>query len=145
MLVKNDPFMAEFDRLANHVFGAAESAGMPLDVTRRGEELVVRIDIPGVPRDSIGLHFERHILTITAERHAAYGEGETVLAQERFDGTMTRRLRVPEWVDGERVSAQYADGVLTIVLPVAEQARPRKISITSAESDPAQLGVGPAA
>ena len=121
MLVGADPFLAEFDRLAHQVFGTGEGAGMPVDVTRRGEELVAHFDIPGVASDAISLSLENHVLTVTAERHAAYGEGETVLVQERFDGAMTRRLRVPEWVDGERVAAEYADGVLTVVLPVAEQ------------------------
>ncbi len=129
MLKTNDPFLAEFDRLAHQAFGRAESAGMPMDVTRRGDELVVRLDVPGVDRDHIGLSLENHVLTITAERHAEQAEGEAVLVQERFDGTMTRRLRVPEWVDGERVTADYQDGVLTVVLPVAEQARPRRIEI----------------
>jgi len=129
MLVGADPFLAEFDRLAHQVFGTGEGAGMPVDVTRRGEELVVRFDIPGVTSDAIALSLENHVLTVTAERHASYGENEKVLVQERFDGAMTRRLRVPEWVDGERVCAEYADGVLTVVLPVAEQAKPRRIEI----------------
>ena len=124
-----DPFLAEFDRLAQRVFGAADGAGMPVDVIRRGEELIVRFDVPGVRSDDIGLSLENHVLTVTATRHAEYGENEKVLVQERFDGTMTRRLRVPEWVDAERVDAQYADGVLTVVLPVAEQAKPRRIEI----------------
>lgn len=129
MLVSADPFLAEFDRLAQQVFGTADSVGMPMDVFRRGEELVVRLDVPGVTRDAIALNLENHVLTVSAERHAHYEEGEKVLVQERFDGTMTRRLRVPEWVDGERVTADYADGVLTVALPVAEQAKPRRIEI----------------
>jgi HSP20 family protein len=132
MLVGADPFLAEFDRLAHQVFGAglaADGAGMPVDVTRRGEELVARFDIPGVSSEAITLSLENHVLTVSAQRHAEYGEGEKVLVQERFDGAMTRRLRVPEWVDAERVSADYADGVLTVVLPVAEQAKPRRIEI----------------
>jgi HSP20 family protein len=135
MLVGADPFLAEFDRLAHQVFGTGDGAGMPVDVTRRGEELVVRFDIPGVATDAISLSLENHVLTVTAERHAQYGEGEKVLVQERFDGAMTRRLRVPEWVDSERVGAQYADGVLTVTLPVAEQAKPRRIEI---KATPAQ-------
>jgi HSP20 family protein len=132
MLVGADPFLAEFDRIAHQVFGTGEGAGMPVDVTRRGEELVVRFDIPGVTSEAISLSLENHVLTVTAERHAEYGEGEKVLVQERFDGAMTRRLRVPEWVDAERVAAEYLDGVLTIVLPVAEQAKPRRIEIKPA-------------
>ena len=129
MRTSADPFLAEFDRLAQQVFGTAEAAGMPVDVTRRGDDLVVRFDVPGVRGEDITLSLENHVLTVTATRHAQYGEGEKVLVQERFDGTMTRRLRVPEWVDGERVAAEHGDGVLTVVLPVAEQAKPRTIEI----------------
>jgi HSP20 family protein len=129
-----DPFLAEFDRLAQQVFGTAEGAGMPVDVTRRGDELVVRFDVPGVRGDAISLSLENHVLSVTATRHAEYGEDEKVLVQERFDGTMTRRIRVPEWVDAERVAAEHADGVLTVVLPVAEQAKPRKIEIRTTSS-----------
>jgi len=129
MLVGADPFLAEFDRLAHQVFGTADAAGMPVDVTRRGEELVVRFDVPGVSSEAISLSLENHVLTVTAERHAEYADGEKVLVQERFDGAMTRRLRVPEWVDAGRVTADYADGVLTVALPVAEQAKPRRIDI----------------
>lgn len=132
MRVSADPFLAEFDRLAQQVFGTAEGAGMPVDVTRRGEELVVRFDVPGVSGDAIGLSLENHVLTVTATRHADYGDDEKILVQERFDGTMTRRIRVPEWVDVERVTAEHADGVLTVALPVAEQAKPRRIEIRPA-------------
>jgi len=129
MLVSADPFVAEFDRLAQQVFGTADGAGMPVDVVRRRDALLIRFDVPGVDRDSIGLTLESQVLTVTAERHARYGDEEKVLVQERFDGTMTRRLRVPDWVDGERVTADCEDGVLTVVLPVAERARPRRIEI----------------
>jgi HSP20 family protein len=143
MLVGADPFLKEFDRLAHQVFGAVDGAGMPVDVTRKGEELVVRFDIPGVPSDAISLSLENHVLTVTAERHADYAEGEKILVQERFDGAMTRRLRVPEWVDAERVGAQYADGVLTVTLPVAEQAKPRRIHIkaTAGQADQTAINV----
>jgi len=138
MMRTADLFLAEFDRLAQQVFGTAEGAGMPVDVTRRGDEMVIRFDVPGVRGDDISLSLENHVLTVTATRHASYGDEEKVLVQERFDGTMTRRIRVPEWVDGERVSAEHADGVLTVVLPVAEQAKPRRIEIRTA---PAQQSI----
>jgi HSP20 family protein len=131
MLVKTDPFLAEFDRLSQQVFGGSKAAGMPMDVTRQGDMLTVRLDVPGVARESLGIDLDKHILTITAERHASYDD-QAVVVQERFDGTMTRRLRVPEWVDVDRVSADYTDGVLTITLPIAEQAKPRRISVTTA-------------
>lgn len=139
MLVTADPFVAEFDRLAQQVFGA-DSIGMPLDVVRQGDCLIVRMDVPGVDSDSIGLTLENHVLTVTAERHARYGDDQKVLVQERFDGAMRRRLRVPEWVDGERVSADCAHGVLTITLPVAEQAKPRRIEIRPTATAQTALG-----
>jgi len=148
MLVSADPFVAEFDRLAQQVFGTGDGAGMPVDVVRRRDALLIRFDVPGVDRDSIGLTLESQVLTVTAERHARYGDEEKVLVQERFDGTMTRRLRVPDWVDGERVAADCEAGVLTVVLPVAERAKPRRIEIrpggaadqTSIEASSAEHG-----
>jgi len=131
MLVTKDPFLAEFDRLTHQVFGGSDGVGMPMDVIRRGDELVVRIDIPGVPREAISLDLDQQVLTVSAERHAGYDQETPVLVQERFDGTISRRLRIPEWVDGERVSAEYADGVLSVTLPMAEQARPRRITIAA--------------
>lgn len=129
LLDRFDPFLAEFDRISQRALGTTEGAGMPMDVIRRGDELLVRFDLPGVPSDKIALTVENHLLTITAERHAGYGDNEQVLVQERFDGTMTRRLRVPDWVDGEHVEAEFADGVLSVRLPLAEQAKPRRIEV----------------
>jgi HSP20 family protein len=133
LLDRFDPFLAEFDRITQRALGS-EGAGMPLDVIRRGEELIVRFDLPGVPADKISITVENHTLTVTAERHAGYGESDQVLVQERFDGTMTRRLRVPDWVDGDKVEADYADGVLSVRLPLAEQARPRRIEVRTGAS-----------
>jgi HSP20 family protein len=132
LLERFDPFLAEFDRLTQRTFGTAGGVGLPMDVIRRGEELVVRVDLPGVPSDKIDLTVENHILTISAERRAAYGEGDNVLTQERFDGVISRRLRVPEWVDTDSVSADYTDGVLTVTLPLAEKAKPRRIEVSAA-------------
>jgi HSP20 family protein len=131
LLERFDPFLAEFDRLTQRTFGTAGGVGLPMDVIRRGEELVVRVDLPGVPSDKIDLTVENHILTISAERRAAYGEGDNVLTQERFDGVISRRLRVPEWVDTDSVSADYTDGVLTVTLPLAEKAKPRRIEVSA--------------
>ena len=134
LLDRFDPFLAEFDRITQRALGTTEGAGMPLDVLRRKDELVVRFDLPGVPADKIGLTVENHTLTVTAERHAGYGDTEQVLVQERFDGTMTRRLRIPDWVDGEAVEADYHDGVLSVRLPLAEKAKPRRIEVRSGTS-----------
>jgi HSP20 family protein len=134
LLDRFDPFLAEFDRvtqraLGTSALGGTDAAGMPMDVIRRGDELLVRFDLPGVPADKISVTVENHTLTVTAERNASFADNEQVLVQERFDGTMTRRLRVPDWVDGDNVEADYHDGVLAVRLPLAEQAKPRKIEI----------------
>jgi len=144
LLDRFDPFLAEFDRLTTRALGTPDAAGMPMDVVRQGDELIVRFDLPGVTSDKIALTVENHTLTVSAERHAPYGEPRSdavqVLVQERFDGTMTRRLRVPDWVDGERVSADYVDGVLCVRLPLAEQAKPRRIEIRSSTGEQTQIG-----
>ncbi|HMC68301.1 MAG TPA: Hsp20/alpha crystallin family protein, partial [Mycobacteriales bacterium] len=70
-------------------------------------------------------------LTVAVERHSNYAEGEQVLLQERFDGSMTRRLRIPDWADADNVTADYVDGVLTLTLKLAEKARPRRVEIRS--------------
>jgi HSP20 family protein len=129
LLDRHDPFLADFDQLAQRVFGRAETSGMPMDVTRRGEELVLRVDLPGVEADKVSLTVENQTLTISAERRNGYGDEEQLLLQERFEGSLTRRIRLPEFVDTERVTAEHVDGVLTITLPVAEQARPRQIQV----------------
>ena len=129
LLDRFDPFLAEFDRVTQRALGGADAAGMPLDVIRRGDDLLVRFDLPGVAADKIGLTVENHTLTLTAERHAGYAEQDQVLLQERFDGTMTRRLRIPDWVDGDNAEADYTDGVLTVRLPLAEKAKPRRVEV----------------
>src|SRR6058998_403845 len=101
LLERFDPFIAEFDRLTQRTFGTADGVGLPMDVIHRDYALVVRADLPGVAADSINVTLENRLLTITAERRAAYGEGDNVLLQERFDGEISRRLRVPEWVDAD--------------------------------------------
>lgn len=128
LLERFDPFLAEFDRLTNRAFGA-DGGALPMDVVRRGEELVVRVDLPGVPAEKIGLTVENQTLTIAVERHSTYGDGEQVLLQERFDGSMTRRLRIPDWADADNVTADYTDGVLSLTLKVAEKARARRIEV----------------
>ena len=134
LLERIDPVLAEFDRITQRAFGSPDGAGLPMDIVRRGEELVVRVDLPGVPSDKIDLTVENHVLTISAERRASYGENDQVLAQERFDGVITRRLRVPEWVDAEAVTADYTDGVLTVTLPLAEKAKPRRIEVSTTQA-----------
>jgi HSP20 family protein len=129
LLERFDPFIAEFDRLTQRTFGTADGVGLPMDVVHRDDALVVRVDLPGVSSDAISVTLENRLLTITAERRSSYGEGDQVLIQERFDGEISRRIRVPEWVDADAVAADYTDGVLTVQLPLAERAKARRIAV----------------
>jgi HSP20 family protein len=132
MLMRTDPFR-DLDRLTQQVFGtAARPAAMPIDAYRRGEEFVVELDLPGVQPDSIDLTVEKNVLTVHAERRRDETEGVELLVGERPHGTFSRQLFLGDTLDTERIQAHYDAGVLTLRIPVAEQAKPRKISITAA-------------
>jgi HSP20 family protein len=129
LLERFDPFLAEFDRLAQRTLGTADGVGLPMDIVRSGDDLVVRMDLPGVKPEEVKITLENRTLTIGAQRRTTWSEGDQVLVQERFDGEISRRVRVPEWVDAEAVAADYVDGVLTVRLPLAERAKPRVIAV----------------
>lgn len=129
MLMRTDPFR-DFNRLTQRLLGeAAEPMTMPMDAYRDGDTYVVHFDLPGVRADSIDLQMEHNVLTVKAERDDATKDREVVMA-ERPTGSFSRQLFLGESLDGDNISADYADGVLTLRVPVAEQAKPRKISVT---------------
>jgi HSP20 family protein len=130
MLMMSDPFR-QLDRLTQQVLGtAAHPAAMPLDAWREGNEFVVAVDLPGVEVESIDVNVERNVMTIRAERKDTVGEGVELIASERPRGVFSRQLILGEALDTEHVKAGYDGGVLTVRIPVAEKAQPRKIEIT---------------
>jgi HSP20 family protein len=130
MLMRTDPFR-ELDRLAQQVLGTtARPAVMPMDAWRDGDAFVVEFDLPGVSADSVELDVERNVLTVKAERPAPKGDTEMVAA-ERPRGIFSRQLFLGDSLDVERVQASYDAGVLTLRIPVAERAKPRKITIAA--------------
>lgn len=134
MLMRTDPFR-ELDRFTQQVFGtAARPAVMPMDAWRAGDEFVVEFDLPGVEPDSVSLDVERNVLTVQAERPARNGQQEMVAA-ERPRGVFSRQLILGDNLDTDNVAASYDTGVLTLRIPVAERAKPRKITITSKGED----------
>ena len=142
MLMRTDPFR-ELDRLTQQVFGnpgtLARPSAMLMDAWQDGHEFIVEFDLPGVSPDSIDLDVERNVLTVKAERKAVNGERE-FLAAERPRGLFSRQLILGETLDTEHVQASYQDGVLTLRIPVAEKAKPRKIHITGgSETEQRQL------
>ncbi len=136
MLMRTDPFR-ELDRLTQQLFGVngtpSRPAAMPMDAYRSGNDYVVQFDLPGVAPDSIDLDVERNVLTVKAERHADYGEDAEVQVAERPRGVFSRQLFLGETLDPEHIKASYDAGVLTLRVPVAEQAKPRKIAISGGE------------
>ena len=132
-----DPFR-ELDRLTQQVFGGsgtlARPAVMPMDAWRDGDTFHVEFDLPGVNPDSIDLDVERNVVTVKAERRPRASDAE-LIAAERPRGVFSRQLMLGDNLDTEHISASYDAGVLTLQIPVAEQAKPRKIAITSKGAD----------
>jgi HSP20 family protein len=139
MLVRTDPFR-DFDRIAQQFSGtSARPAAMPMDAWRDGEQIVVEFDLPGVDPDSVDLDVERNVLTVRAERRPSTGEDTEMIAAERPRGVFSRQLILGDTLDTERVQASYTAGVLTLRIPVAEKAKPRKITVTNADTVRSQL------
>ncbi len=136
MLMRFDPFR-DVDRLMDQLSGQAARAtrSFPMDAFRRGDRFVVDLDLPGIDPEALDLTVDRNVLTIRAEREAAREPGDEVLVTERPQGTFTRQLLLGDTLDPERLEARYEHGVLTITIPVAEQAKPRRIEVSSPASD----------
>jgi HSP20 family protein len=130
MLMRTDQFR-ELDRLAQQVFGTmARPTVMPMDAWRDGEHFVVEFDLPGVDPSSIDLDVERNVLTVKAERNELPESTESIAA-ERPRGVFSRQLFLGETLDTDKIEAAYVDGVLRLTVPVAEEAKPRKIRIAA--------------
>lgn len=143
MLMRTDPFR-EFDRLAQQVLGGqgtwSRPTPMPMDAYREGEVFVVAFDLPGVAADAIELDVERNVLTVKAERRpVAVGEHVEMQVAERPLGVFSRQLFLGDTLDSEHIDASYELGVLTLRIPIAEKAKPRKIEITARDEQPKQI------
>jgi len=140
MLMRTDPFR-DLDRLTQQVFGGPSTNGtlarpsvMPMDAWRDGDTFHVEFDLPGVELDSIDLDVERNVVTVRAERPPRASDAELVAA-ERPRGVFSRQLVLGENLDTEHITASYDSGVLSLRIPVAEQAKPRKIAVTGSGED----------
>jgi HSP20 family protein len=140
MLMRTDPFR-EFDRLADLLGPNHRLTATPIDAFRKGDTFLVQFDLPGVRADSIDLTVERNVLTVRAERVRPEHDGVEMLLAERPHGTFTRQLFLGETLDTERLEAEYVDGVLTVRLPVAESAKPRKVAINAQNGAQASISV----
>ena len=139
MLMRTDPFR-ELDRMAQELMGTrARPAAVPIDAYRRGDEFVVQLDMPGVRPDDIDLTVERNVLTVHAERERDTGDDVELLIAERPHGSFSRQLFLGETLDADRLAADYRDGVLTLRLPVREQAKPRRVEVKTGDSQPRSI------
>jgi HSP20 family protein len=128
------------DRLLGQVFTADRaSAVMPMDLYRVGDHYVLNVDLPGVDPGSIDVNVEDQILTIRAQRTAHTEEGVQWLARERATGTYARQIAVGRGLALDSIEATYTDGVLTLSIPVAEEAKPRRIEVRHGEPASTQI------
>lgn len=138
LLRTTDPFR-DFDRLTQQLLGTTNRpAVMPMDAWREGDRFVIEFDLPGVSPESIDLDVERNVLTVRAERVAANGDWQ-MLASERTRGAFSRQLVLGDNLDLDRIEASYDAGVLRLLVPVAERAKPRKIEVGTGSREPAAL------
>lgn len=133
MLIRTDPFR-DLDRLTQQVFGTvARPVAMPMDAFRKGDAFYIKLDLPGISLDAIELTVEQNVLTVHATRPGIEGDVELLVA-ERQAGTFTRQVFLADTLDAERIDADYTAGVLTLMIPVHEAAKPRKLPITSQDT-----------
>jgi HSP20 family protein len=145
-MLRFDPFR-DMDRLTEQLLGVPAGTAraprfMPMDLYRSGDHYVLHADLPGVDPGSVDLNVDGGVLTIRAQRTSRSEEGVQWISSERFTGTFQRQLSLGEGIDEGKISATYENGVLTVSIPVAEKAKPRRIEIASpvqAESEPKQI------
>ena len=133
MLMRTDPFR-ELDRLTQQLVGSpgtwSRPSPMPMDAYREGDDYVIALDLPGVSTDAIDIDVERNMLTIKAERRPiARADDVQMELSERPLGVFSRQLMLADTLDTEHITADYEAGVLTLRIPIAERAKPRKITI----------------
>ena len=124
-----DPFR-DLDRMLAGTLRTPASAAMPMDLYRSGDHFVAQVDLPGVDASTIDVDVEDRTLTIRAERREQAEDDVQWLSHERPTGTFARQLTLGYGVAPDRIAADYSDGVLTLTIPVAEKAKPRKISVS---------------
>lgn len=133
VLFQNDPFR-EMDAVLGRLAGrgrAAGAASMAMDAYRRGDRIWVHLDLPGVSADSIDVDLERNVLTVSASRGWPSEQDDQTIVSERFQGSYTRQVHLGDSLDAEGIEATYVDGVLTLCIPIAAQAQPRKIAVST--------------
>ncbi|RIV37372.1 Hsp20/alpha crystallin family protein [Micromonospora radicis] len=131
MLMRTDPFR-EIDRLAEQFFGTtSRPAVMHMDAYRDGDYFYAAFDLPGVDPESIDCTVQRNVLTVRAERRRPAGDKVELVAAERPMGVFSRQLFLGDTLDTDKLEAGYDNGVLTLRIPVAERAKPRRVTVSA--------------
>ena len=148
MLMRSEPF-TEVNRIAQQLFGVPQPGtwsrptAMPVDSYRNGDEFVIAFDLPGVDKDAIDIDVERNVLTVRAERRPInLGEQAVVQLSERPLGVFSRQLFLGDALDTDHIDATYDNGVLVLRVPIAEKAKPRKISVAGREQSAQKVITG---
>lgn len=145
-IVRTDPFR-DVDRLFQQLLGSQNGGravgvplAMPMDAYRKDDSFLIRLDLPGVAPESIDLTVEENVLTVKADRTPPpTSEGIEPVVSERPYGTFTRQVFLGTNLDTEHIQAEYEAGVLTLVIPVAEHAKPRRIEVSHRQEGHQQL------
>ncbi|WP_280271055.1 Hsp20/alpha crystallin family protein [Nocardia wallacei] len=145
-MLRFDPFH-DIDTVARQLLGESRGTAraprfMPMDLFRAGDHYVLNADLPGVDPGSVNVSVDNGTLTLEARRSLPGDENVQWIASERFAGTYMRQLSLGEGIDTEHISATYNDGVLSVMLPIAEKAKPRRIEISGMGSDPKTIEAG---
>ena len=141
MLMRFDPFR-ELDRLNQDLWPNGRRSSnpvMPLDAYQQADRFVVNFDLPGIDPSSIELTVEKNVLTVRAERRWQLADDVDVVVAERPQGAFTRQLFLGDTLDTDRIEANYEQGVLTITIPVAEAAKPRRVEISNSGTQAAAI------
>jgi HSP20 family protein len=130
MAMNFDPFR-DLDRLAGALMETRGPRLMPMDLYREGDVYILSADLPGIDPGSVDVDVDGQLLTIRAERTLANHEGVKWLTRERQAGSFLRQLNLGQGIDIDKIAASYDNGVLSVTIPVTEQAKPRKVQVTS--------------
>jgi HSP20 family protein len=133
MVMRFDRFR-EIEGLMEEMQAGRRAPRLLMDAYRRGDDFIVHFDLPGIDADSIDLTTEENVLTVSAQRTYEPEEGDEILVSERPQGKFSRQLFLGEGLDREAITASYDQGVLTVKVPMAERAKPRRIEISGGGS-----------
>jgi HSP20 family protein len=140
-MLRYDPFR-DFERLSEQLLGGSARGvprSFPMDAYCRGDTFHVELDLPGVDPDAIEMTVEQNVLTIRAERRFEPQDDDEIVVSERIQGVFSRQLLLSESLDNDQLEAEYVNGVLRLTIPVAEQAKPRRIEVGRGGNQPTTI------